>query len=30
MPIRKVGSDTPISENVIIACDKKVPRRSAA
>ena len=30
MPIRKVGSDTPISEIVIIACDMKVPRLSAA
>ena len=29
MPIRKVGSDTPISEIVIIACDTKVPRLSA-
>jgi hypothetical protein len=29
MPIRKVGSDTPISEIVIIACDAKVPRLSA-
>ena len=30
MPMRKVGSETPIREIVISACDRKVPRRSAA
>ena len=30
MPIRNVGSDTPISEIVIIVCDRNVPRLSAA
>ena len=30
MPIRKVGSETPISESVISVCEKNVPRFSAA
>ena len=29
MPIKKVGSETPIRETVINACDMKVPRLSA-
>ena len=30
MPIRKVGSETPMSDIVINACEANVPRRSAA
>ncbi len=29
MPIRKVGSDTPTSDNVIHTCEPKLPRRRA-
>ena len=29
IPIRKVGSDTPSSENVISTCEPKLPRRKA-